>query len=130
MLSGLLELAEASAIISRAAGNMVDLLEMGPSRSPFISFILKDAEEKIRLLTLCDSSDMGGHTIEDLSVEAETGMRIIAIKRGIRWMYDPEETTKLKGGDVLIVRGTEDGFERLRRFASGEEEWPMYPEED
>ena len=45
-------------------------------------------------------------------------------------MYDPEETTKLKGGDVLIVRGTEDGFERLRRFASGEEEWPMYPEED
>jgi uncharacterized protein with PhoU and TrkA domain len=130
MLSGLLEVAEAAAIISRAAGNMVDLLEMGPPRTPFISFILKDAEEKIRLLTLTDRSDMRGRTVEDLSVEAETGMRIIAVKRGIRWMYDPEETIKLKEGDVLIVRGTEDGFQRLKRFASGEENWPVYPEED
>jgi len=127
-LSGLLEVAEAAALISRAAGSMVDLLEMGPS--PFLSFVLKDAEEKIRLLTLSERSDMKGRTVEELSVEAETGMRIIAVKRGIRWMYDPEETIKLKAGDVLIVRGTEDGFERLKRFASGEEAWPVYPEEE
>lgn len=129
-LSGLLEVAEAAALISRAAGDMVDLLEMGPTRTPFLSFVLKDAEEKIRLLTMSERSDMKGRTVEELSVESETGMRIIAVKRGIRWMYDPEESIKLKGGDGLIVRGTEDGFERLKRFASGEEKWPVYPEED
>ena len=130
MLSGLLEVAEAAAIISRAAGDMVDLLEIGPSPTPFLSLVLKNAEEKIHLLTLSERSDMKGRTIADMSVEAETGMRIIAVKRGIRWIYDPEETLRMKGGDVLIVRGTEDGYERLKRFACGEEKWPEYPEED
>lgn len=130
MLSGLLEVAEAAALISRAAGDMVDLLEIGPSPTPFLSFVLKNAEEKIHLLTLSERSDMKGRTIEDMSVEAETGMRIIAVKRGIRWIYDPEESLRLKEADVLIVRGTEDGYERLRRFASGEEKWPEYPEDE
>ena len=95
MLSGLLEVAEAAAIISRAAGEMVDLLEIGPSPTPFLSFVLKNAEEKIHLLTLSERSDMKGRTIEDMSVEAETGMRIIAVKRGRRWIFDPEETLRL-----------------------------------
>ncbi|OPY30224.1 MAG: TrkA-C domain protein [Methanomassiliicoccales archaeon PtaU1.Bin030] len=56
-------------------------------------------------------------------------MRIIAIKRGIRWIYDPDKEVTLKEGDVLVVRGTEDGFERLRRFATGMEKWPVYPQE-
>jgi len=130
MLSGLLEVAEAAATISRAAGDMVDLLEKGPPPTPFLAFVLKNAEEKIHLLTVSDKSDMKGKTVEELSVEAETGTRIIAVKKGIRWVYDPEETIKLKGGDILIVRGTEDGYERLKRFTSGEEKWPVYPEED
>ncbi|NLI73493.1 MAG: potassium transporter TrkA [Euryarchaeota archaeon] len=130
MLSGLLEVAEAAAIISRAAGDMVDLLEIGPSPTPFLSLVLRNAEEKIHLLTLSDKSDMKKRTIEEMSVEAETGMRIIAVKRGIRWIYDPEETLRMKAGDVLIVRGTEDGYERLKCFTSGAEEWPEYPEDD
>ena len=74
-------------------------------------------------------SDMSGKSIDELSVEAETGMRIIAIKRDIRWIYDPEGDTRLKENDMIIVRGTEDGFRRLRKFANGEEKWPTYPME-
>lgn len=72
---------------------------------------------------------MRGKSIDDLSIEAETGMRIIAIKRDIRWIYDPEGDVRLKENDMLIVRGTEDGFRRLRKFAHGEEKWPTYPVE-
>ena len=129
-LSGLLQVAEGAAAISKAAGDIVELLELNPKGSPIVSLVLKEAEEKIRLLTLSDRSDMRGKSLEDLSVETETGMRIIAIKRGIRWIYDPEYETKLKEGDVMVVRGTEDGYERLRRFASGAEKWPVYPEEE
>ena len=63
---------------------------------------------------------MVSKSIADLSIEAETGMRIIAIKRGKRWIYDPEGSTFLKAGDVIIVRGTESGSEILRSYASGE----------
>lgn len=129
-LSGLLQVAEGAADISKAAGDIVELLELHPQGSPIVSLVLKEAEEKIRLLTLTDKSDMKGRTLGDLSVESETGMRIIAIKRGIRWIYDPEETVRLKEGDLMVVRGTEDGYERLRRFATGAETWPVYPQEE
>lgn len=129
-LSGLLQVAEGAASISKAAGDIVELLELNPKATPIISLVLREAEEKIRLLTLSDPSDMKGRTLVDLSIESETGMRIIAIKRGIRWIYDPDEEVKLKEGDVMVVRGTEDGFERLRRFASGAERWPVYPPQE
>jgi uncharacterized protein with PhoU and TrkA domain len=129
-LSGLLQVAEGAVDISKAAGDIVELLELNPKGSPIVSLVLKEAEEKIRLLTMTDKSDMKGRSLEDLSVESETGMRIIAIKRGIRWIYDPEETVRLKEGDLMVVRGTEDGFERLRRFATGTERWPVYPQEE
>ncbi|NLT37332.1 MAG: potassium transporter TrkA [Methanomassiliicoccus sp.] len=128
-LSVLLQVAEGAAAMSKAAGDIVDLLELNPKGSPIVSLVLKEAEEKIRLQTLSEQSDMKGKTLESLSVETETGMRIIAIKRGIRWIYDPEKEVTLKEGDVLVVRGTEDGFERLRRFATGMEKWPVYPQE-
>ena len=124
-LSGLLQIAESAAAISKAAGDIVGIREINPRNSPFLSFVLRDAEEKILPLTI-RKSDMSGKSIDELSVEAETGMRIIAIKRDIRWIYDPEGDTRLKENDMIIVRGTEDGF---RRFANGEEKWPTYPME-
>lgn len=128
-LSGLLQVASAAEAISNAAGDIVKLLEVDIEKRPFLSFVLRNAEEKIRMLRLSDKSDMVNRMIQDLSVESETGMRIIAIKRGRRWIYDPEGTTDLKGGDILIVRGTEDGCRLLRQFATGEINWPEYPTE-
>lgn len=75
-LSALLQVAEGAASISSAAGNIVELLELNPKGSPIVSLVLKEAEEKIRLLTLSDRSDMKGKSLEALSVETETGMRI------------------------------------------------------
>ncbi|HQN76438.1 MAG TPA: TrkA C-terminal domain-containing protein [Methanomassiliicoccales archaeon] len=129
-LSSLLEVAAASRRISNAAGDIVKLMECEVDKRPFLTFILREAEEKIKRLVLADSSDMVGRQIGDLGVESETGMRIIAIKRGKRWIYDPEEETKLKAGDTLIVRGTDDGYDVLRSFANGDEKWPVYPEEE
>ncbi len=128
-LSGLLQIASAAEAIAHAAGDIVKLLDMGADKMPLIRYILTDAEEKIKLLSISERSDMKDRTIDALGVESETGMRIIAIKRGIRWVYDPEETARLRAGDILIVRGTEDGYERLKRLASGQEPWPVYPAE-
>ena len=128
-LSGLLQVASAAETISNAAGDIVDLLETDIEKRPFLTFVLRNAEEKIRMLVLSERSNMVNRTIDALSVESETGMRIIAIKRGKRWIYDPDEDIKLKGGDLLIVRGTEDGFETLRSCTSAKETWPIHPQE-
>jgi uncharacterized protein with PhoU and TrkA domain len=129
-IAGLLQVAAAAESISNAAGDIVTLSGVDPSKKPFLSFVLKEAEEKIRRLAISDSSDMVSRSIADLSIESETGMRVIAIKRGKRWIYDPEATTFLKSGDAIIVRGTESGTEMLRKYASGEMKWPVYPIEE
>jgi len=126
-IAGLLQVAAAAESISNAAGDIVTLSGVDRTKKPFLSFVLREAEEKIRRLTISENSDMVSRSIADLSIEAETGMRIIAIKRGKRWMYDPEGSAFLKAGDIIIVRGTESGSELLRTYASGEAKWPVYP---
>jgi uncharacterized protein with PhoU and TrkA domain len=126
-LAGLLQVASSAEAISNAAGDIVNLLKFDSDKRPFLPIVLKEAEEKIKSLTLAEKSDMANRSIKELGVESETGMRIIALKRGKRWMYDPEPNNKLKAGDLLIVRGTDNGFEGLRSFASGDRKWPQYP---
>jgi uncharacterized protein with PhoU and TrkA domain len=129
-LSSLLEVAAASRRISNAAGDIVQLIQCEVNKRPFLTFILREAEEKIKRLILMDNSDMVGRSVRELAVESETGMRIIAIKRGKRWIYDPEEEIVLKAGDTMIVRGTDDGYDILRSYANGEEKWPVYPDDE
>jgi uncharacterized protein with PhoU and TrkA domain len=129
-LAGLLQVASSAEAISNAAGDIVNLLKHESDKRPFLPIVLKEAEEKIKSLTLAEKSDMVNRTIDEMGIESETGMRIIALKRGKRWIYDPEVNNRLKAGDMLIVRGTENGYEVLRAFASGERRWPQYPVEE
>ncbi len=57
--------------------------------------------------------------IGDLRVESETGMRIIAIRRGEYWIYNPPADTTLKAYDWLIARGTDEGYSDLSKFLKG-----------
>ena len=51
---------------------------------------------------------------------SETGMRIIAIRRGECWIYNPRSDKHLKANDWLIVRGTDEGYEDLSKFLKGQ----------
>jgi len=122
-LSGILQVASAADRISHAAGEIVKLLEVPLEKRPFLPMIINESEEKIKMTKINPSSDMAGNTIDALAVEAVTGMKIIALKNRQGWIYDPEEDVKLRAGDDIVVRGTEDGFKRLTEFASGQKKW-------
>ena len=94
-------------------GTSSSCLECEVDKQPFLSFVLKEAEEKIKRLVLIERSDMVARSIEDLSIESETGMRIIAIKRGKRWIYDPEEETDSQGRGHHDRARHRDGSELL-----------------
>ena len=122
-LSGILQVASAADRISHAAGEIVKLLDVPLEKRPFLPTIINESEEKIKMTKIHPSSDMAGNTIDALAVEAVTGMKIIALKNRQGWIYDPEEDVKLRAGDDVVVRGTEDGFRRLTEFASGQRKW-------
>lgn len=122
-LSGILQVVQAADVISDAAREIVELLDVPVEKRPFVSAMLSESEEKIRATKISPVSTMVGYTIGDLGVEAGTGCKIIAIKNRQGWTYDPEDSVKLRAGDDIIVRGTEDGYNRLVMFVSTDTPW-------
>ena len=126
-LSGLLQVASAADKISDAAADIVDLLNLPLERRPFVSAMLYESGEKIRATRLSQKSSMAGYTIGRLGVEACTGCRIIAVKNRNGWIYDPDDDIKIRAGDDIIIRGTEDGYAQLVEYANGARPWE-FPE--
>jgi uncharacterized protein with PhoU and TrkA domain len=90
-LTGILQVASAAETIANAAGDMVKLLDIDIESRPFIPSILMDADEKINTAVISKSSTLANKSLGELSLESELGVRIIALKRMKKWVYDPED---------------------------------------
>ena len=126
-MTGVLQVASAADRISEAAGEIVKLLHVPKEERPFINEIINESDEKIMMTRISPKSDMAGNTIDQLAVEASTGTKIIAMKNRYGWIYNPDGDVKLRAGDDIIVNGSLDGFNRLKKFASGDLPWE-FPE--
>ncbi len=122
-LSGLLQVASSAEKISDAAEDMSELLDMDVELKPLLPHILERADERMHTLKVSDHSDLSGRTMKELGIESISGVRIIAIRRKERWIYGPGGDSIVKKGDLLIVRGVEEGFQTLQKAAHGETEW-------
>ena len=118
-LAGILQVAEAAESISNAAGDIVDLLSKDKS-GPILPKILKQADELLFRIKISSESKACNKKIGDLRIESKTGMRIIAIRRGNEWIYNPQSDTSLQADDWIITRGTNLGYEELSKFFQGE----------
>ncbi len=128
-LSGLLEVASAADRISNAASDIVSLLRFPPEKRPLITDVLLESDERIRMVRVKSESTMVGYTIGKLAIEANTGCKVIAIKNRHGWTYDPEDDMKIRAGDDLVVRGTDDGADLLTEYAYGKKDWDFETEE-
>jgi uncharacterized protein with PhoU and TrkA domain len=115
-LTGTLQVAAAAEHMSNAAGDIVDLLETVDTR-PFLPDLLSGGVEKIKLFRVPDDSHLADRTLAENAVETETGMRVIAIRRGERWAFGPDGDEGIQADDTLLMRGTDDGFEHFKRFS-------------
>jgi uncharacterized protein with PhoU and TrkA domain len=119
MMLGILQVAGAGGTIANAAADIVKVLSSELEYRPLAPFILKGSGERIRLITMEESSPLTGQTLADLSLETRLGIRVIAVRRGKRWTYDVHNDVVFKAGDQVIVVGTEEGIEHLRAVAAG-----------
>jgi len=125
-LSGILQVASAAEQIGNASQDLMRIFEEGVEFRPFAPFFLKKGDEKIWAIRVSEDSDINHRKISELGIESETGSRIIAIKRGPRWIYDIEPERRIKDSDILIARGVEDGLKELVAYAKGEVKWGKY----
>jgi uncharacterized protein with PhoU and TrkA domain len=120
-LAGILQIAEAAETISNAAVGIIDLLSIKLS-DPILPNIIQESDEKLIRVEIKEKSRACNHDIGTLRIASETGVRIIAIRRGKHWFYGPQKTMVLKAGDFIIGRGPDSGLQTLSEFLKGKTE--------
>ncbi|WP_456467206.1 potassium channel family protein [Methanopyrus sp.] len=118
----IMELAQAMEVITDAANDVAETVAMGAEPHPIVKEAIERSEEKFKLVRVEEGSELDGRTLGELKLASETGMHVVAIRRGETWIVGPDKHTEIRAGDVLIVRGREEGFKRLKRLARGARE--------
>jgi uncharacterized protein with PhoU and TrkA domain len=74
---------------------------------------LEETEETSAETVVQPGAPADGKTLRELRFETETGMFVLAIQRGTRWVYRPRGVFALAAGDRLISVGPDEGEDEL-----------------
>jgi uncharacterized protein with PhoU and TrkA domain len=116
-LIGVTKVAAATDKISDAAADiaMIVLQEIGVH--PIVREAFQRVEEHLARAKVNPDSIFVKKKLRELELAAKIGVDIIAIRRGKKWIIDPNEEEMINEGDVLFVRGAPHGIDELRKLA-------------
>ncbi len=118
-LIGVSTVAAAADKISDAAADIAAIVTQKIGIHPIIGEIFEKVEERLMKATVKEGSVIAGKRIDELDLAARMGVDIIAIRRNKDWILDPEETTHIFIGDILITRGAPMGIKEFKDLAEG-----------
>jgi len=119
--------------IERMGNAAVDIAHIVTHRLGIPAALVADlgaAEEVSHRVRVRAESALAERSLEDVELPMETGMRVVAIRRGRDWVIDPDGDEMLLPDDVLILRGPREGIAEVRELAGAPEWKPAAVEED
>ncbi|MGB7001533.1 MAG: TrkA C-terminal domain-containing protein [Halobacteriota archaeon] len=116
--AGILQIASAAEKISNAAS---DIAKIATSVDITGYLDREDFEEAVLNVKIKSTSVLKGKTLKGLKLETEAGMRVLAIKRGSKWMYSPDKDERLLLDDLIITSGPTEGIPAFCKMATGKE---------
>lgn len=114
---GLVRLGVVTEKIADAAAQIAEVVLRGVEPHPVLKLAIEEAEETITYVQVNERSPLVNKTLKDARIPEETGMWILAIKRGDKCIR-PKPDTTIQVGDVLIASGYAEGEEDLKRLAA------------
>lgn len=116
--AGILQIASAAEKISSAAG---DIAKIATSVDITRYLDQADFEEATLNVRIKPSSILKNKSLKALRLETETGMHVLAIKRGSEWIYSPDENERLLENDLVITSGPTEAIPAFCKMATGKE---------
>jgi len=116
---GLIRLGVATEKIADAAAEMAEVVLRGIEPHPVLKLAIREAEETVTQACVTDNSSLINKTLKEARVHEETGMWVLAIKRGEKSLR-PKPDTKIQLGDILIASGYAEGVDDLKKLVSPE----------
>jgi uncharacterized protein with PhoU and TrkA domain len=120
-LLSILQVVDAIENITDAATEVAEIVLEGIDPHPVFDIAMRDTDDVISRVDVDAGSILIDRKLAELKLEIKVGVDILAIKRAGRLIYDPGDQHFLRDGDILIVKGSEEGIDKLRGI-SGEEE--------
>lgn len=116
---GLIRLGVVTEKIADAAAQIAGVVLRGLEPHQVLKLAIKEAEETVTHVHVSKKSALVGKSLQEAQVHEETGMWVLAVKRGDKWIR-PKSDTVIEAGDLLIASGYTEGEEDLRKLASNE----------
>jgi len=104
--------------VADSAIEIADVVLRDIEPHPIFYMSLMESDTVITKVVAAKGSQLDDKSLGQIKLASETGMWVIAIKRGNRWIYGPDESTKLKAMDELFVRGPKEGLDSMHRLSS------------
>jgi uncharacterized protein with PhoU and TrkA domain len=114
---GLIRLGVATEKIADAAAEIAEVVLRGIEPHPVLKLAIREAEETVTQACVTEGSPLIDKTLKEARVPEETGMWILAIKRGEKSLR-PKPDIKIQLGDILLASGYAEGVEDLKKLAS------------
>jgi uncharacterized protein with PhoU and TrkA domain len=113
---GLIRLGVATEKIADAAAQISEVVLRGIEPHPVLQLSIREAEETVAYVSIAKDSPLANKTLLEARIPEETGMWILAIRRGNKSVR-PKPDTKIEVGDVLIASGYAEGVEDLKKLS-------------
>jgi uncharacterized protein with PhoU and TrkA domain len=114
---GLIRLGVVTEKIADAAAEIAEVVLREIEPHPVLKLTIEEAKETVTYVRVSENSSLVNKTLRDAKVHEETGMWVLAIRRGGKCLR-PKPETKIQPDDILIASGYAEGEEDLKKLAS------------
>jgi uncharacterized protein with PhoU and TrkA domain len=114
---GLIRLGVATEKIADAAAEISEVVLRGIEPHPVLQLSIREAEETVARVPVAKGSPLAHKTLAEARIPEETGMWVLAIRRGSRYVR-PKPDSRIEVGDVIIASGYAEGVEDLKKLSA------------
>src|SRR6266480_2928343 len=116
-MAGVLHIAGAIEKIGDAASDIARVIQAKLGIPDALRPDLRHADEIVGRVKVREGAPSVGRPLRELMLPTETGMWLIAVRRGVEWEFDPGPESVVTDGDVLLFQGPEEGVSLIREVA-------------
>ncbi len=117
-LLGLIRMGVVTERIADAASEIAEVVLRSEELHPILGMVIQDAEETVERVEVPQNSPIVGMSLKEARIPEETGMWVLVIRRGNRWVK-PKPSLVIKAGDMVIASGYAEGEDDFKQLVRG-----------
>ena len=117
-LLGLIRMGVVTERIADAASEIAEVVLRSEELHPILGMVIQDAEETVERVEVPHNSPLVGMSLKEARIPEETGMWVLVIRRGNRWVK-PKPSLVIKVGDMVIASGYAEGEDDFKQLVMG-----------